>query len=162
MTGKAGLKAGLIGGGVLFVLTLLNLIRIPFLGCICCGLNILVYLGAGALAANFLAPPRTAGTSAGAGAVAGLVSGAIGGLVSLIIGAIQFAVGGGAAGAMSYLDPEVIRMLIDAGVDPQMFATLSGIGGVLLGGGGCCLLGIGIGAGLGAIGGMIFSAIKSD
>ena len=61
MAGKAGLKAGLIGGGVLVVLTLIALIPIPFLSCICCGVDLLVYLGVGALAANFLTPPRTAG-----------------------------------------------------------------------------------------------------
>ena len=47
MAGKAGLKAGLIGAAALVVLVLLSLIPVPALNCVCCGADILAYLGIG-------------------------------------------------------------------------------------------------------------------
>ena len=161
MTGKAGLKAGLIGAAIVFVLTLLS--KIPAVGCICCGLNWLSYAGIGALAAYFLAPPRSAGAGAGAGAIAGLISGAIGGLIWTIILAIQIAIAG-TGDLVSTIDPQTMRQLAELGVDisPEMFAAFSGWVGVAIAGGMCCLTGLAVGAGLGAIGGAIFAAAKSD
>ena len=159
MAGKAGLKAGLIGAAVMLVMTLLS--RIPGIGCVCCGLNLLVYAAIGALAGFFLTPPRTAGTGAGAGAIAGLVSGAVSGMISAIVMAIQMArVGPGEI--ISYIDPQQMQQLIELGIDPEMFAIFSGAGGVAIGGGMCCLASLALGAGLGAIGGAIFAAVKSD
>ncbi|HEY72809.1 MAG TPA: hypothetical protein G4N99_06000 [Thermoflexia bacterium] len=40
MTGKAGLKAGLIGAAIILVMTLLS--QIPGVGCFCCALTWLV------------------------------------------------------------------------------------------------------------------------
>ena len=159
MAGKAGVKAGLIGAAVMLVLTLLN--QIPGVGCFCCPLSLLVYAGIGALAGFFLTPPRTAGTGAGAGAIAGLISGALSGLVWIIILAIQLATGG-TGDIASAIDPEVLRQLGELGVDPEMFTAVSGVGGVALGGSMCCLASLAIGAGLGALGGVIFAAAKSD
>jgi len=159
MTGKAGLKAGLIGAAVVLVLTLLS--QIPGVGCVCCGLTWLVYAGIGALAGFFLTPPRAAGTGAGAGAIAGLVSGAVGGIIWIIILAIQMALAGPEEIA-STINPEQMRQLVELGIDPEMFTIFSGVGGVAIGGGLCCLTGLAIGAGMGAIGGAIFAAIKSD
>lgn len=161
MTGKAGLKAGLIGAAIVFVLTLLS--KIPAVGCICCGLNWLSYAGIGALAGYFLAPPRSAGAGAGAGAIAGLISGAIGGLIWTIILAIQIAIAG-TGDLVSAIDPQTMRQLAELGVDisPEMFAIFSGVGGVVIAGGMCCLTGLAVGAGLGAIGGAIFAAAKPN
>ncbi|MEE9615542.1 MAG: hypothetical protein V3T90_00860 [Anaerolineae bacterium] len=159
MAGKAGLKAGLIGAAVMLVMTLLS--QIPGVGCVCCGLNLLVYAVIGALAGFFLTPPRTAGTGAGAGAIAGLVSGAVSGVVSIIIMAIQM-VRAGSGEIISYLDPQQIQQLIELGIDPEVFGILSGAGGVAIGGSLCCLAGLVIGAGIGAAGGAIFAAVKSD
>ena len=161
MTGKAGLKAGLIGAAVMLVMTLLS--QIPGVGCVCCGLNLLVYAGIGALAGFFLIPPRTAGTGAGAGAIAGLVSGVVSGVVSIIFMAIQM-VRVGSEGIASAIDPEMMRQLTELGVDidSEMLAMFSGAGGVAIGGGLCCLTSLALGAGLGAIGGAIFAAVKSD
>jgi hypothetical protein len=159
MAGKAGLKAGLIGAAVMLVMTLLS--RIPGVGCVCCGLNLLVYAAIGALAGFFLTPPRTAGTGAGAGAIAGLVSGAVSGMISAIVMAIQMArVGTGEI--ISYIDPQQMQQLIELGVDPEMFAIFSGVGGAAIGSGMCCMASLALGAGLGAIGGAIFAAAKSD
>lgn len=159
MTGKAGLKAGLIGAAVILVMTLLN--QIPGVGCFCCPLTFLVYAGIGALAGFFLIPPRTAGTGAGAGAIAGLISGAISGLVWSIVMAIQMALAGPGE-IMSYIDPRQMQQLTELGIDPEMFTMFSGVGGVAITGGLCCLTGLAAGAGLGAIGGAIFAAVKAD
>ncbi len=159
MTGKAGLKAGLIGAAVVLVLTLLS--QIPGVGCVCCGLTWLVYAGIGALAGFFLTPPRAAGTGAGAGAIAGLVSGAVGGIIWIIILAIQMALTGPGEIA-STINPEQMHQLVELGIDSEMFAIFSGIGGVVIGGGLCCLTGLAVGAGMGAIGGAIFAAVKPD
>jgi hypothetical protein len=75
--------------------------------------------------------------------------------------AIQVAIMG-TGDIMSTLDPEVIRQLTELGVDPDTFAALSGVGGVALGGGMCCLAGLAVGAGLGAAGGAIFAALKPE
>ncbi len=159
MTGKAGLKAGLIGAAIIFVLTLLS--QIPGVGCFCCGLNWLSYAGIGVLAAYFLSPPRSAGTGAGAGAIAGLISGGLGGLVWTVIMAIQVAITG-TGDIMSAIDPQTMRQLLDLGIDPDMFAIFSGVGGVAIGGAMCCLTGLAVGAGMGAIGGAIFAAAKPN
>jgi hypothetical protein len=161
MTGKAGLKAGLIGAAAIFVLTLLNQISIPGVGCVCCPLTLLAYAGIGVLAGYFLVPPRTPGTGAGAGAIAGLVSGAVGGIIWIIALIIQMATTD-AADIMANIPPDTLRQLTELGVDPDMIAMFSGAGGAALAGGMCCLTGLAVGAGLGAIGGAIFSATKPE
>ncbi len=159
MTGKAGLRAGLIGAGIILVVTLLS--QIPYVSCICCGLTWLVYAGIGALAGNFMTPPRTAGTGAGAGAIAGLISGAAAGVVWIIVMAIQMVMGG--TGEITpFIDPETMRQLVELGIDPEMFARLSGTVGAVIAGGMCCLTGLATGAGMGAIGGAIFAAAKPE
>ena len=62
---QAGLKAGAVGAGVIVLLNLIGLI--PCAGCVTCILGLLAYVGAGALAAYWLPPTRTAGQGAGAG-----------------------------------------------------------------------------------------------
>jgi hypothetical protein len=163
MSGKAGLKAGLIGAGVMVVLVLLNLIPslIPAagaLGCACCGVELLVYAGAGVLAGAFLSPPRNTGAGAGAGAIAGVLSGVGAGIMTIITAAGRMAF----TGMQSAIDPIQAQQLIEAGIDPQMLTIFAGWGGVFLGGGLCCLGWIAIGAGLGALGGLIFAAAKKD
>jgi hypothetical protein len=159
MTGKAGLKAGLIGAAIALVLTLLS--QVPAVGCVCCGLTWLAYAGIGALAGFFLTPPRDAGTGAGAGAIAGLISGAVSGIVWIIILAIQtLLIGPGEF--VSALDPEQLRQLTELGIDPKVFAAFTGTGGVALAGGMCCLTGLAIGAVFGAVGGAIFAAVQPD
>ena len=161
MTGKASVRAGLIGAAVLVVLTLLSLIPVPFLPCVCCGLDLLAYVGIGALAAYYLAAPRQMQTAAGAGAVAGLIAGAATGIAQIIIAVIQFAIMGPET-VVSALDPDIIRQLIEAGIDPEVFAAFTGVGGVALGGALCCLGSLAFGAGLGALGAIIFAAVKQE
>ena len=166
MTGKAGLKGGLIGAGIAFLLTLTSLlptlVPIQFLGCICCGLPLLAYAGAGVLGGVFLTPPRSTGTGAGAGAIAGLIGGVGNTLAWMIITGIQMLISG-AQDVTSTLDPQTLRQLSEIGISPEIFAALSsGLPSVFIGGGICCLLSLAIGAGLGALGGLIFAAAKKD
>jgi hypothetical protein len=128
---------------------------------LCCGATFLVYVGTGALAGRFLPAPRTAGSAAGAGAVAGLVAGVISGIAWAIIVAVQ-GTAGGAANALSMVDPEMLNQLRDMGIDPNSFTALAGTGGVVVASLGCCLTSLVGGAGLGALGGVLYSAIKKD
>lgn len=158
MTSKAGLKAGLIGAAVILVLTLISLVPIPFLNCICCGLTWLVYIVIGALAGYFLVPPRTAGAGAGAGALAGVISSSIGGIVNSII----VAVGAGSYDPDVMLTPEIISQLRELGVDPATVTDVAGAGGVVVTSVLCCLGVLFIGAMLGALGGALFGALQTE
>jgi hypothetical protein len=157
---QAGLKAGAVGAGVIIVLNLIGLI--PCAGCIAGILGLLAYVGAGALAAYWLPPLRTAGDGAGAGAIAGVVAGIVGGIVNMIIAALRFAISGGPAAAMrqmGQLPPEVMRQFYNAGLDPKIFASIGGVIGISAV---CCVFGFILAAVLGAIGGIIFAAVKPN
>ena len=143
------------------VLTLFNLIPVPFLGCLCCGLIWLAYVPIGALAGFYLEPPRTAGAGAGTGAIAGVISGVASGLFQTIVMAIQTAAGG-AGQIAGMIDPEMMRQLTELGVDPETFAIFGGIGGVAIGGVLCCMFGLVMGAMLGALGGAIYCATQPE
>jgi len=159
---KAGLKAGLIGGGIVAVLQLLGLIPIPCLGCFLCLVILAVYVGAGVLAAFWLPIPRSAGDGAGAGAIAGVVAGIIGGVLGMIVSAIQFAITGGGAAIMSQIPQESLDALRDAGVDPGLFTGATSIGAVIGVGALCCVGSMVIAAALGAVGGAVFAGMQSD
>ncbi len=154
MAGKAGLKAGLIGMVILVVMALLNqfvLLKVSqVFSWISCGVNLLVYLGMGALAGFFLAAPRTPKQAAGAGAIAGLIGGGVSSAVGAVILFAQVAGGQGIPGA----DPQQMQQLVEAGIDPTMLVVISGSMGMVCG--------MAIGIGLAAIGGAIFASVKPD
>ncbi len=152
-----GVKAGLVGAAGAVFLSLLRIV--PCIGCIASILGLLLYAGAGALAAYWLTPPRTAGGGAGAGAIAGLITALAGGVVSIVVGAARFAIMGGQAAVMSQIPPENLRQLEQAGIDPRIFASIGGIIGIEAT---CCVAGLVIAAVLGAIGGMIMASAKSN
>lgn len=164
MSGKAGLKAGLIGAGALFMLALVNIVSalIPAvpIGCVCCGVQILVYAGAGLLAGSFLAPPRSAGAGAGAGALAGAISGLGAGIGGIITSIIQVLTGLAAAQTDQLMKQLIESGLLEPGMLPPTAAP--GLGSVAINGAICCLGSLVIGAALGAIGGAIFAAAKKD
>ena len=148
MAGKAGLKAGLIGLVVLLVMTVINNL-LPISGglvYVLCGISMLIYVGIGVLAGFFLAPPRVAGQGAGAGAIAGLISGAINGVVGFIIISVRLAQGLGYPG----LDAQQMQQLNEMGMNLQLLAIPGAVCGAA------------IGAGVAAIGGAIFAAVKPD
>jgi hypothetical protein len=150
------LKAGLIGAVVLVVLNLLGLI--PCVGVITCILGLLSYAVIGALAAYWMPPMRAAGDAAGQGALAALVAALIGGVVNAILITIQIALVNTAT-ILSEIPPESLQQLQQAGIDPSVFTGPAA--GVLIGSV-CCAGGLVLAAILGAIGGVIFAAIKPD
>lgn len=150
------LKAGLIGGLVLVIINLFGLI--PMVSCICMPLGLVAYVAIGALAARWVAPRREAGRAAGQGALAGVVSGLIGGIASTVLAPVSLAMAGGPQAFINNLPPESLQAFQQAGVDPQ--AVFSG-GALALLAAICCLpLGMLLGAGLGALGGVIYAAIR--
>jgi hypothetical protein len=149
-------KAGLIGGAVVVVLNLLGLI--PCAGVVFCGLGILAYAVIGALAAYWMPPLRSAGPAAGQGALAAGLAAVIGGIVNWIVTTIQFAITDTAT-VIESIPAESLQQLRDAGIDPSVFVG-SGAGAAF--GGICCGAGFLIAIVLGAIGGAIFAAVKSD
>jgi hypothetical protein len=156
------LKAGLIGGGVLVLLTIIANLGMLFpkastiISCCLCIPILLAYPGTGALAAYWLTPPRTAGEGAKEGALAGVIAGAIDGVVSVILSLVL-----GTAGvyqqALSQLPPETMEALEEMGLSGMYtaggMATLSCVGGI------CGILWA---AAMGAAGGAILAAAKRD
>jgi hypothetical protein len=160
---RSWLKAGLIGGAILFVLNLLGFI--PCVGLITCFLGLFIYVGIGALAAHYMPPIRETGAAAGEGALAAVVAALIGGIVNAVVTVAQAALVGPGQ-VMTQLPPETLRQLEQAGMDPQMFEQIAemsaGVGGAALCGSACCLIGLLIAAALGAAGGAIYAAMQSD
>jgi hypothetical protein len=155
---KPGIKAGLIGGAVLFVLDLLGLV--PVLGCLSMPLQLLAYIGIGVLAGFWMTPRREGGPAAGQGAIAGLIAAAIGGVVSIFLAPVSLAMSGGPQAILSQLPADSLRALESAGIDPNIIvnpATTAGLTAV------CCVpVGLLIGAGLGALGGLILAGVKPE
>jgi hypothetical protein len=165
---QAGLKAGLIGGVIAVVLALMG--QIPCLGaliaCFACFGTLLLWIGVGAWAVSLGGKEiETAGEGAGAGAIAGAVTAVIGGVVNIVIGLARAAIFGAteAAGALSQIPPEAWRALKDLGIEPSLFVHwTAGFGGALVGGSLCCLTGIVMAVILGALGGLLWKAMKAD
>ncbi len=156
------LKAGLIGGGVLAVLTILadlgTLLPAGASMIISCCLAIpilLAYPGTGALAAYWLTPPRTAGEGAKEGALAGVIAGAIGAVISFIMALMM-----GSAGvqqALQQMPPETLQALEEMGLS-GLFTT-GGVAALSCLGGICGILWA---VAMGAAGGAILAAAKRD
>lgn len=150
------LRAGLIGAGVGFVLAVAGAIAFPLL-CNPCAAAF-VGIGAGALAGVF-GRPKTSGMSAGAGAKAGAISTA-GSLLGQMIGAsvVTISVDARAAAAAA---AEMSRQFGVEVVDPELYARLY-VPTMILGNLVCALLGVAVGAGLGAVGGMLWYQFKKQ
>lgn len=152
------LKAGLIGGAGLVVISLIGLI--PVLGCVSLPLALIGYMVIGALAAYWLPPRRETGSAAGQGALAGLIAALISGIVQAIITPLSYAMSGGAQALIAQLPPESLQQLQQAGIDPNMLFGGGTIAGLALL---CCLpVGLLVGAGLGALGGLIYASAKPE
>jgi hypothetical protein len=151
MSGKAGLKAGLIGTGVMLVWTVIGRF-LPLSGAlvwVSSGVSLLLYAGIGVLAGLLLVPPRAPGKGAGAGAIAGLISGLVAGAVGIVILIVQISSGGNVPGVNAQ-QMQQIQQLSAKGALPVWIFIPSAV----------CVMGIG--AGLAAIGGAILSAVKPD
>ncbi len=139
------LKAGLIGAAVGLILAIIAAVITPF--CNPCAALVLG-LGVGVLAGVF-AKPITGGGSAGEGAKAGAIAGA-GSLLGQMIGAVinGFVVG-----------PEGVARLyrqlnLPVDINTQSY-WLFNLGGNCL----CALVNVGLAAGLGALGGLLWYQI---
>ena len=86
---SAWLKAGLIGGAILFFVDIIS--QIPFVCCCAPLLMLAVYIGVGVLAASYMPPPRDTGKAAGQGALAAIIASFIGGFINLVISMIRTA-----------------------------------------------------------------------
>jgi hypothetical protein len=152
------LRAGLIGAGILLVLSLLSLV--PLVSCISPILQIVAFIGIGALAGSYLPPRREGGRAAGQGAIAGLIAGLVGAVVSTLLAGVGLATAGGTAAILQQLPPETLQQFEQAGLDPAMFVnTGTVVGATAL----CCLpAGLIAGALLGALGGLIYAAAKPE
>ena len=142
------LKAGLIGAGIGFVLAIVAALVTPF--CNPC-LALILGLGIGALAAAW-ERPATSGTSAGQGAKAGAIA-ALGGLVGQMVGAVAngFLVGPRrAAELLRQFDFEMpVRITRES-------YWIYNLGGNCV----CAVVNVALGAGLGALGGLLWYQIS--
>ena len=154
---RPAVKAGLIGGAAVAIVALLGLI--PVCGCLGVPAQILIYLAAGGLAAHMMPPRRESGPAAGEGAIAGVITGLIGGLIGMILAPIGLALSGGANQILSQLPPEALSAFRDAGIDPSIFL---GTGSALGVGAVCCGVGIVAAVLLGALGGLIYAAVRPE
>jgi hypothetical protein len=164
---SAWLKAGLIGGAILFFVDIIS--QIPIICCCMPLVMLAVYIGVGVLAASYMPPPRDSGKAAGQGALAAVVASFIGGMINLIIMVIRsifWSTTTQIGQVWTDLPPDIRYLLREYGIEPEFIHEISnyasGIGGTALCGSVCCLGGILIAAILGAIGGMIYAAMKSD
>lgn len=157
---SAWLKAGLIGGAILFILDLIG--QISFVCCCTSLLMLIVYIAVGVMAASYMPPPRDSGKAAGQGALAAVVASFIGGLVNLIISLVRALIGNSATqlGQIWFqLPPEIRFQFRGLGISPDFFGSF---GGVSICSSICCLGGIFMAAILGAIGAAIYAASKTN
>ena len=152
------LKAGLIGTAIVLVLNLVGIV--PVIGCIGFPLEMIAYIAIGALAGFWVVPPRATGRAAGQGALAGLIAGAASGIFSTILTPLSMKLAGGTSAMLSQFPPESLRQLQQAGLDPNVIFSGGTMAALALV---CCLpIGLLLGAGLGALGGLIFAAAKPE
>ena len=157
------LKAGLIGAVILILLKVVEVV--PCVVCCALPLEWVAFGCIGALAAYWIPPgARTMGAGAGQGALAGLLAAAIGGVIGIgvnVVGAtvlqpLQVA-------TWRMLPPDVLRGMVEAGIDPSMFTGAGAdVVGTITSGSVCCGIGLVVAAALGALGGLIFAAVKSE
>jgi amino acid transporter len=164
---SAWLKAGLIGGAILFILDVIG--QIPVICCCMPLLMLAAYIIVGVLAASYMPVPRDSGKAAGQGALAAVVASFIGGLINLIISMVRTVVWSSTTQVgqvWTSLPPDVQYMLRDMGIEPEFFNQVNDFGSSLVGsticGSVCCLGGILVAAALGAIGAAIYASMKSD
>jgi hypothetical protein len=138
-------KAGLIGGAVVAVLNVLG--QIPFVGCFTWILALVTYCCVGSLAAYWLPPVRKSGPAAKRGALAGLIATAIGTGIGVIAMVVKTAVFGPTP--------------LPTGT-PAEFQAMSGVAGAVVFGLFLFVASLVIAPLLGAIGGLVLAAIKSD
>ena len=151
------LKSGLIGALALIIINLVGLI--PLAGCCTFPLTLIAFFVVGLLAASWMQTPRTAGSAAGQGALAALIAGIVSGILALLIALVQTSLTD-MSFYLQQIPPEVRAQMFQAtGIEPSV---LFGVGGGAIFGSLCCGVEILLAVALGAFGGAIYAAIKSD
>jgi hypothetical protein len=156
------LKAGLIGAGILVAINVVG--AVPYIGCCALPLEWVALGCIGALAAYWLSPVSSLASAAGYGALAALIAAVIGGAVGAVIDTVSGALLAPAQLAwLESVPPDVWRQWRAWGIDPRMFAD-PGFGALTRGvvSATCCGFSAALGAGLGALGAVIFAAIKQE
>jgi hypothetical protein len=146
------LKAGLIGAAVGFVLAIIGAVVFPLLCNPCAA--VFVGLGAGILAGVYVRPPSSS-SGAAEGAKAGAIATA-GNLLGQMLGTVLNVV---------MVGPEAAADLAgQLGLPYTDFSSFAGGYYAAAFGGGClcALLGVGLGAGLGAVGGLLWYQVKRE
>ena len=153
------LKAGVIGAVIVVVLKAVQVV-----GCGCCAVPVewVAYGCIGALAAYWISPMRTMGTGAWQGALAALIAAAIGGVIGIGISVVGNTVLAPLQQSMlRQMPPEFFSQLAQAGIDPSLITRAGqSTAETITGGAMCCGVGLVIAAVLGAIGGLVFAAVK--
>jgi len=156
---SAWIKAGLIAAGIDIVLSVLG--AIPCINCLVLPVNCIAWLvlplGCGYLAAMWSDLKRDQYQEAAIqGALSGMLLGFIGGIAGAIINLISQAFNLGVSSTMSLFEEQQDQYLSDLAFLPV------GIGGTLICGSVCCLLGIIINVALSALGGIIYIALSKN
>ncbi len=161
---RSWIKAGLIGGALLALLTLAGYLStfvpedmVAALSCCLCIPQLLIYVGVGVLATHWSIEPITVEEGAKEGALAGLVAGGVQSVVTVIASVVALLTGL-TAQQVAQLPPETFEGM---GLTPQqldqlvagstLFGTFCGVLFTLL----FAIIG-------GVIGGMIYAAIRGE
>ena len=158
------LKAGVIGAVIVVVLKVLQVV--PCVNCCAIPAEWVAYGCIGALAAYWISPMRTMGTGAWQGALAALIAAAIGGVIGIGLSVVGNAVLGPMLAPVQesmlrQMPPEFFSQLAEAGIDPSLITgTRVSTGEAITSGSMCCGVGLVFAAVLGAIGGLVFAAVK--
>jgi hypothetical protein len=154
------LKAGLIGAAIVVGLKVLQ--QVPCVNCCAIPAEWVAYGCIGALAAYWISVGRTMGAGAWQGALAAIIAAAIGGVIGIGVSLVGAAVMAPfQESALTQIPPEVLRELARMGVDPEFIIRASeSTWGNIWSGFLCCSVGLVIAALLGAVGGVIFAAVK--
>jgi hypothetical protein len=154
------LKAGVIGAVIVVVLKVLQVV--PCVNCCAIPAEWVAYGCIGALAAYWISPMRTMGTGAWQGALAALIAAAIGGVIGIGISVVGNTVLAPLQQSMlRQMPPEFFSQLAQAGIDPSLITRAGqSTAETITGGAMCCGVGLVIAAVLGAIGGLVFAAVK--
>ncbi len=96
----------------------------------------------------------------GEGALAGLIAGLIAGILQVILTPLSLSVSGGTEALLNQLPAESLRQFEELGLNPEaIFGPGTFAGFALI----CCLpLTLVLGAGLGALGGVIYASVRSE
>jgi hypothetical protein len=158
---QAGIKAGIIGGAIGVVLALLQIV--PWCGLLACCAFPVLWLGIGAWAVRMGGEKiETVGQGAGAGGIAGGLGGVISAMASGALTMLAYILGRrwGPAYMNFRFTLDQLETLRRWGIEIRPFGE--DLGYWLAGSVCVCAMGIVIAAILGAVGGLIYKAMKSQ